>query len=521
MKSWHISRRTFLRGTAGAALGLPLLEVMTPRSARAAATARPPIRMGCLYLPNGVPFDAWKPEVADGKLTGMNRWMASLEPYRQDVQFITGLQSETKGSHPGAGATWLVRPCPEGDRISQVKDVGGVSMDQIVARKVGGETLFASLELISRPEGSFSKSLLRNNISWRNGTTPVPRETEPRAIFDRLTGKDPAQRDNEQNASQRKSILDTVLEDAKSLRRRISSSDQQKVDEYFDAVRNVEKRMSQMAGASRAAARQKASTFPKPRADIPEDHGEYLRLMFDMMVLAFWTDSTRVSTFMLDHEQTNRYFNFIPGVKGMWHALSHWRDISGKTEDDDGKTSWSSREVKYRQYLKVTQYHHEQVAYFFGRLNEISEGDGTLLDHCMILYGSPFSDGNEHLSVNLPMLIAGRAGGKLNPGRLLEYPEAPRRRRLFVHDGHHGRCRSRNRWNRRGDRDYVMAATSFLSSPCRRKLPTNLAQLCNTAGGAPCWARRRAFSLSSSSTRARNSSTAGAISSSVQRGLMC
>ena len=216
-----------------------------------------------------------------------------------------------------------------------------------------------------------------------------------------------------------------MLEDARSLRARVSRADQHKVDEYLEAVRSVERRLSQAATASRAATRERALTFPRPEVEVPENHDEYLRLMFDMIVLAFWSDSTRVATFMLDHEQTNRYFNFLPEVQGMWHALSHWRDISGKTEDDDGKTSWSSREKKYEQYLKVIRYHHEQVAYFLGHMKAIEEGDGTLLDHSMILYGSPFSDGNEHLSESLPMLIAGRAGGKIQPGRRLHFAEGP------------------------------------------------------------------------------------------------
>lgn len=421
MKNWHISRRTFLRGATGAAMGLPLLEVMEPRSARAAAKAKPPLRMGCVYLPNGVPDEAWRPKVdADGKLLELNEWMSPLEPLKDDLQFFAGLQSETKGSHPGAGATWLVRPCPEGDRISSAKNVGSPSMDQIVARAVGENTPFASLELISKPQGTFSKSLLRNNISWRNGTTPVPRETEPRAVYDRLTGQSSNSKDSGE-ANWRQSILDTVLADANSLRTRISTSDQHKVDEYLDAVRSVEKQMSQMASASRASAREKAAAFPRPPEGVAEDHGAYLRLMFDMMVLAYWTDSTRVATFMLDHEQSNRYFDFIPEVKGMWHAISHWRDISGKTEDDDGKTSWTSREVKFKQYLTIVKYHQEQVAYFLNRLKEIEEGDSTLLDNSMILFGSPFSDGNEHLSHDLPMLIAGKGGGKLTTGRLSQY----------------------------------------------------------------------------------------------------
>ncbi|MFP6584195.1 MAG: DUF1552 domain-containing protein [Candidatus Hydrogenedentota bacterium] len=424
MRKWHISRRTFLRGATGAALGLPLLEVMEPRSARAASKATPPLRMGCIYMPNGVPNEAWRPESKDGRLTKMNPWMEAFEPLKNDIQFLAGLQSVTNGSHPGAGATWLVRPCAEGDGIGSTKDVGSPSMDQIVARSIGDETPFSSLELISRPQGTFSKSLLRNNISWRNGTTPVPRETEPRAVYDRLTGRG-AEGQNAAETNWQQSILDTVLADAQSLRNRISTSDQHKLDEYLDAVRGVEKQMSRMASESRASAREKAATFPRPPEGIPEDHGAYLRLMFDMMVLAYWTDSTRVASFMLDHEQSNRYVNFIPEVKGMWHAISHWRDISGKTEDDDGKTSWSSKEVKFKQYLTIIKFHQEQVAYFLNRLKNIEEGDGSLLDHSMILYGAPFSDGNEHLSKNLPMLIAGKAGGKIAPGRILEYPDGP------------------------------------------------------------------------------------------------
>jgi len=425
MKNWHMPRRTFLRGAAGVALGLPLLEVMDPKSAKAASKATPPIRMGCIYMPNGIPVNAWQPETKNGKLVKMNKWMDSFEPLKEDVQFISGLQSETKGSHPGASSTWLIRPCGEGDGISQDKEVGAPSMDQIVARAIGDQTPFSSLELISKPDGTFSNSLLRNNISWRNGTTPVPRETEPLAIYNRLTGRGQKSQNGE-GADLRQSVLDTVLADANDLRNKVSQSDQHKLDEYLDAVHSVEKQMSALADESRASARQKASTFPVPPEGIPEDHGAYLRLMFDMMVLAYWTDSTRVASFMLDHEQSNRYFNdIIPNVKGMWHAISHWRDISGMTEDDDGETSWSSKEIKYSQYLSVIKFHQDQVAYFLNRLKDIEEGAGTLLDHSMILYGSPFSDGNTHLSKNLPVMIAGKAGGKLSPGRNLVYPDAP------------------------------------------------------------------------------------------------
>ena len=421
IRQFRLSRRTLLRG-AGAALALPWLEVMSPRSARAKAKDRPPVRLGCLYLPNGSPSEAWTPKSVDGKITALTNEMASLRPFMGDLQIITGLQSELRGSHPAAGATWLIRPAPEGDRISARRGVGGASMDQLVARALGGDTPFASLELITKPEGSFGRSILRNNISWSSPTTPVPRETEPLAIFNRLTGRGPA--DPGARRDDRQSILDTVAADARSLRTRVSAADRDKLDEYFEAVRAVEKRLELSRQKAKAQLDQRLANAVAPPAGIPENHETYLRLMFDMMVLAYWTDSTRVATFMLDHEQSNRYFDFLPGVKGMWHALSHWRDISGRTEDDDGKTSWTSREVKRAQYLKVIAWHHLQVAYFLNRLKSIREGDGTLLDHSLILYGSPFADGHEHASKQLPLMLAGHANGQLQTG---------------IHRSHHGK----------------------------------------------------------------------------------
>ena len=423
MSNWHLSRRTFLRG-AGVALALPLLDVMTPRAARAAAQTAPPTRLGCIYLPNGIPFDAWKPVSSNGRVTRMNRWLSAFEPFRGDVQFLTGLQSDSNQTHQAASATWLVRPCPEGERINQTRNVGGVSMDQLVAQAVGDQTLVPSLELITRPEGTNARGLLLNNISWRRGNTPVPRETNPRAVFDRLTRSGSAGGDSPAASPRRTSVLDAVLEDARRLRGRISRDDRFKVDEYLDAIRGVERQMGAAAAAQRDAVRTRAATLPAPPAAIPDDHAAYVRLLFDMLVLAWWTDATRVSTFMLDHEETNRFVDFIPGVKGMWHSLSHWKQIEAGGDNFDG-TSWTTRDIKYEQYLKVIRFHHEQVAYFLGRLRDIPEGDGTLLDHAMILYGSPFADGHDHQSTQLPMLIAGRAGGRIRPGRVLDAPERP------------------------------------------------------------------------------------------------
>ena len=413
-----------LRGT-GAWLALPLLEVMTPLSARAATRQRPPIRLGCLYLPNGSPESAWNAE-ADGKgrILSMAENMRPFEPLKEHLQLITGLESELRGSHPAGGATWLIRPAPEGDGINARKGVGGISMDQIAAKAIGNETLLSSLELIMKPQGSFSSDILRNNISWTSPTTPAPRETEPLAVFRRLTGEVGAAGGTKRD--DRKTVLDAVMADANSLKSKVSTADRDKLDEYFESVREVEKRLALAHEDSHKRKQAMLTKTTTPPGGHPENHQEYMRLMFDMMVLAYWTDATRVASFMLDHEQSNRYFDFIPEVRGMWHALSHWGDISGKTEDDDGQTAWTSKEVKRQQYLKVINYHHQQVAYFFERLKSIKEGDVTLLDNCLILYGSPFEDGNKHASKRVPVMLAGKAGGKLKTGRQLSYEGQPR-----------------------------------------------------------------------------------------------
>jgi hypothetical protein len=217
-------------------------------------------------------------------------------------------------------------------------------------------------------------------------------------------------------------VIDLVLEDARRLKRRVSNRDQAKIDEYLDSVRAIERRIAfaerQQVRANQTPGLQKALVRPEP--GIPEDHSQYMKTMMDMIVLAFWADATRVCTFMMDHGQSNRYFNFIDGVRGTWHALSHWKDISGKTEDDDGKTSWSSRDEKRDMYNRVTRWHTEQVAYLLQRLSEIKEPNGRLIDNSMIVYGSSLSDGHEHSAKNLPLLMAGGAAHSIKPGRQLD-----------------------------------------------------------------------------------------------------
>ncbi len=406
---WQISRRTLLRGL-GAAVSIPMLDVMS-RSSLAASDDNPAMRLAYLYIPNGVADGAWQPQEVDagGRLKRLNRWMSSLEPFRDQLTVFRNIWTPRGNGHIAGTATWLTGGFYNGEKL----DAGGASVDQIAAKHFRGKTLLPSLELSSRGEGIFTSSLPRNAISWVDAVTPAPRDIEPRAVFDRMF------RTSESGLGSQ-SVIDLVLEDAKRLQRRVSTDDKRKLDEYLESVRAIERRIA-FAEKQKQRARQMPGllkSLVRPEAGVPNDHRDYLRTMMDMIALAFWADATRVCTFMMDHGQSNRYFNFIDGVNGTWHALSHWKDISGKTEDDDGKTSWASRDEKRTMYNRVTAWHTEQVAYLLGRLRAIKTQRGSLLDETMIVYGSSLSDGHEHAAKNLPVLLAG-GGSTLKQGRQL------------------------------------------------------------------------------------------------------
>jgi hypothetical protein len=412
-QNWLISRRRMLQGV-GAAVGLPLLDVMQPLRPAGAAAPEKTKRICYMYFPNGVGSGAWEPERVsdDGKLLKLNEWMKPLDAFKSDITIPQNMWTPHGNGHGAGTATWLTGHSYDERKI----DAGGLSVDQLAAQKIGDQTLLSSLELSLRGEGYFSNSLVRNCISWTSSSTPAPRDLEPRVVFDRMF------RRGDSGISD-KSVLDQIVDDAKSLKLRVSNEDRRKLDEYLDSLRVIERRI---AFADRQAERLAKnpnfkSGLKRPTAGIPADHGEYMRLMMDVIVMAFWSDATRVCTLMLDHGQSNRYFNFIDGVQGTWHALSHWRDFSGSTEDDDGKTRWNSRDEKLKMYQRVTQWHHEQFAYFLGRLKAIREGDGTLLDNSLTLYGSSLADGHEHEAKNLPLILAGRGGGSVEAGRALQY----------------------------------------------------------------------------------------------------
>ncbi len=412
----RISRRSILRG-AGAAVSLPLLDVMLPSSALAETTRTN--RLAYFFFPNGIPRGTWEPaKVApDGRLLELNEWMQPLEPLKDDIVIPTNLWKPLGQGHVKAPPTWLTGYDYDGTRIH----AGGISVDQLVAKHTGQDTLLPSLELSLKGEGFFSNSLPRNTLSWAGaGDRPLSREIEPRVIFDRIFPRT-------SGGATDRSVMDMIMADAKSLRAYVSDADQRRLDQYFESIRALEKRIEFAEKQTTEIKRDKAftDTLATPAPGIPSGHENYIRIMMDLVVLAFQTNATRVCTFMLDHGQSNRYFNFIDEVRGTWHALSHYGNADGKSDDDDGTTSWDSVEQKRAMFAKVQRWHHVQMAYFLGRLKQIREPDGgTLLDNSMIVYGGSLGDGNDHSPLNLPMIVAGRGGGSIKTGRLIEYKKS-------------------------------------------------------------------------------------------------
>ena len=416
-----LSRRTFLHGS-GAALGLPLLDAMLPGRLRAdelapmptASGFRPPVRMACLFFPNGVWEQAWVPKQAGADY----ELPFSLEPlaeHRKELLVVSKL--DKAASHSGDGHYAKTANFLTGTPVTKTTgadlSVGGISIDQLCAQKIGHLTPLASLELAIDPVISGIDSnvgytrLYGSYISWRAANIPVAREINPRSVYERLFGaRDAAGRPTGDARRQEDNrwLLDSVLEDAGDLRRKLGRDDRFKLDEYIDSVRSVEKRLEFYAKPS--GERWIPTTRPEnpqaPADNPPANYQEHVRLMLDLIVLAFWTDSTRVSTFMFANDVSGRSFsNLIDGVHGAHHEMSHH---SGET-------------AKIEQYKKINRWHVEQLAYLLGKMRAIREGEGNLLDNSLLLFGSSMSDGNRHDPENLPIILAGRGGRTIDTGR--------------------------------------------------------------------------------------------------------
>jgi hypothetical protein len=408
--SMPISRRTLLRGL-GAAVALPWLEAMGPLTswaAEAVAEKAAPNRVAFLYVPNGKNMADWTPK-AEGSDFELPTILQPLAPVKDDLLVLTGLTADKArphgdggGDHARALAAYLTGCQPRKTDGTDIRV--GISVDQMAASRIGDATRLPSIEL-GCEQGALAGNcdsgyscVYSSTISWRSATQPLPKEVNPKLIFERLFGNGPdamrAQRD-----ARRKSILDVVREDAGDLRGRLGVGDQRKLDEYFSAVRDIEQRITKAETMPPVA----APDYAKP-GGVPASYEEHLKIMADLLVLAFQADVTRVSTFVFANEGSNKPYPFI-GVREGHHDLSHHGNDQAKKD-------------KIRQ---INTFHVTQLAYLLTKLKSIKEGDGTLLDHCMIAYGSGNSDGNAHNHDNLPILVAGKGCGTLKTGRHIRY----------------------------------------------------------------------------------------------------
>ncbi|QDT05342.1 hypothetical protein K227x_37420 [Rubripirellula lacrimiformis] len=415
-----IHRRTLLRGV-GLALGLPMLESMTPmaKSAFGAAEVASPKRMACVFFPNGAIMPDWNPTGTETDWQ-LSKTLKPLEPFKQKLNVIRNLAHDNgrangdgAGDHARGGATFLTAARP-------VKTSGnirlGVSVDQVAATQIGSETRLPSIELglnVNRGSGSCDSGYscaYSSNISWRNETQPMPKEITPRAAFERMFSSGNTAEQRERN-SVRQSILDVVQNDANRIMKKVGQTDRRKLDEYFTSVREIEMRIERAETED-----QKAMPDLKVPFGRIEAFREHTQLMYDLMAIAFETDTTRVATFMLDNAGGSRRYTEI-GVTEGHHQMSHHRN----------------EEKTVAKISKVDYYLAEQFAYFLEKLDSISDpSGGTLLDQSMVLYGSGLSDGNRHQHGDLPIVLAGGAGGSFQTGRYIQPKEEVPMGNLFM-----------------------------------------------------------------------------------------
>ena len=380
----------------------------------------PPLRLACMFMPNGVRPDHWTPP-GDGEDFEITPHLKPLESLKSEILLIENLWNKNtvgRNGHWPKVPAWLSGGFVERTTGGDL-DAGGVSMDQLLAQKMNASTPLPSFEIgidsprtgIDTAGGGFPRAL-GSFLSWADPKTPVPKEIVPQLAFDRLFRNHRARvvSTNPKNQAvleslqrDETSLLDIVRDQAKSLRGTASRADQARLDEYFDSVRAVEIRLESSLRPQKRWINEGKLPMDRPNPGIPGTHAEHVRLMLDILILALWTDSTRVATFMLGDAQSAVDYSFLPGVKGSFHGLSHHRDIPETRA----------------QYEKIVTWNVEQFAWFLEKMRSLKEGDGTLLDHSMILFGGSLKDGNKHTEENLPLLVAGRGNGAIRPGRRL------------------------------------------------------------------------------------------------------
>ncbi|TWT58137.1 hypothetical protein KOR42_15080 [Thalassoglobus neptunius] len=419
-----LSRRAALRGL-GVSLTLPFLESVAPRLAMASGQiSKPPVRMAYIFVPNGVHLDNWTPKEF-GYGYELPYILQPLSRVRDDMLVVSGLthdkgraNGDGPGDHARSASVFLTGAQPRKTDGSNIRS--GVSVDQVAANLTRGATRFASLELGCEPgrtagncDSGYSCAY-SSSISWSSSSTPLGKETNPRSAFERLFSQgSSAEIDKSQKKREmlRKSVLDFVSDDAKRLQNRLGRDDQKKLDEYLTGVREIERRIER-ANEDRSSIVD--IDYPIPEG-VPGDYTEHLRLMCDMMVLAFQTDSTRIATCMFADAGSNRSYRHI-NVNDGHHDLSHHQ----------------SKPEKLAKISEINRFHVAQLAYLLEKMKATPDGESNLLDNTMVCYGSGLSDGNRHNNENLPVIVAGRAGGTIDTGRHLAVPTETPMCNLFM-----------------------------------------------------------------------------------------
>jgi hypothetical protein len=402
----HLSRRTFLHG-AGVTLALPLLESMIPAATLLGQTAaRPRTRLGAIYFPHGAIMDKWTPatEGAGFELTPI---LQPLKPFYNQINVISDLRH---ANAYGSGATANHNRSAAAYLSGAFAEVGaqpslGVTVDQIAAQKIGQDTPLPSLELtIEEPSLNCGDGLscsYRDTISWQGPHAPLPMQNNPQVVFERLFGDGNTAEQRKSRRAQSISLLDSVVGEASSLQRKLPASDRTRLDQYLSDVREIERRVQK-------AGQQLSDDLPVPAAPtgVPRDVEEHIKLMYDLQVLAWQAEITRVSTFLMCKELSGATYP-KSGIRDAFHTLSHHSNVKESIE----------------RFSVLNTYHVGLFAYFLEKLRATPDGDGTLLDHALVLYGSGMSDGNQHNHTDLPVVVAGGASGRLKGGRHLRHPK--------------------------------------------------------------------------------------------------
>jgi hypothetical protein len=408
-----ITRRTVLQGL-GTTMALPFLEAMLPRSLAmaggAASSATAPRRMAVIYVPNGVNMQHWTP-TAEGANFELPAILEPLAPHRQDLMVLSGLTADKArpngdgpGDHARAASAFLTGCQARKNGGSNIQ--AGVSADQVAASRIGERTRLPSLELgMERYRGAGAcdsgyACAYSTTIAWRTARTPLPVETDPRQVFERLFSARPNDPDRVRRNRLRSSVLDSVLEDARDLQNIVGGADRQRLDEYLTGIRELEQRIARSESLPPIQV-PAGTTMPQ---SMPSNLTAHFRLMCDLLALAFQTDVTRVSTFMFAKEGSNQSYNMV-GVSEGHHELSHHQN----------------NQANLTKIRAINRFHIEQFAYLLQKLRSVREGNGTLLDNCMISYGSAIGDGNRHNHDNLPILLVGKGGGSLRSGRHIRF----------------------------------------------------------------------------------------------------